>query len=290
MVRPALFAFNPQTAATNSFQSPGENEVHDKACSEFDAVAAQLREEGFVVETVQDDYSSPLPDSIFPNNWFSTHEDGRMLLYPMLAENRRAERNPSIINQIISKYHYDKQFDLSAHENSGKYLEGTGSIVFDHDEKIAFACISPRTDRMLLLNVCEYLGYLPFVFSSFDRNNQAVYHTNVMMAIGPGIAVCCFDSVHDEDDRYGLRRFFQLSSKTVIEISMAQMESFAGNMLFIRNPEGKLCVAVSDAAWNSLSEKQRSDIANHAHPIIAKIPTIEKHGGGSIRCMLAELF
>lgn len=290
MVRPAMFAYNPQTASTNSFQFPNEKSVHESACREFDAVVDQLRAADFVVELSQDDPASPLPDSIFPNNWFSTHNDGRIILYPMMAENRRAERKPAVISNLADKYHYNFRVDFSHEESRGNYLEGTGSIVFDHDQKIAFASISPRTDREILLKVCETLGYLPFVFSSYDRQNAAVYHTNVMMALGHNIAVCCFESIHDRDDQYGIRKLFQLSGKDVVEISLAQMESFAGNMLFIRNPIGRSYVAVSDSAWNSLSEKQKQVISSHAQPIIAKIPTIEKHGGGSIRCMIAELY
>ena len=289
MVRPAKFAFNPQTASTNSFQSPNISDVQAQALAEFDAVAAQLKAAGIHTETVNDDAAAPLPDSIFPNNWFSTHPSGVMILYPMLSENRRAERKAEIINHLRTAHKYNVVKDLALHENEGRFLEGTGSIVFDHVTGIAYAGISPRTDRDVLLEVCDTLGYIPFVFLATDRNNQPVYHTNVVMSIGPSIAVCCFDAILDENDRQGLWTLLSKSGKTVVPISLAQMESFAGNMLFICNGANNF-VAVSSTAWDSLSENQKSIITQHATPIIAKIPTIEKHGGGSIRCMLAELF
>lgn len=289
MVRPAKFAFNPQTAATNSFQSPNAGDVHEQALQEFDTVVQQLRHAGFVVETAQDDALAPLPDSIFPNNWFSTHPEGKLFLYPMLTENRRAERKPEIIDALRNAFGYTSLLDLSPHEKDGRFLEGTGSIVFDHTHHIAYAGISARTDRDVLLEVCGALNYLPFVFMAFDRNNLPVYHTNVVMAVGEDIAVCCFDAIHDEADRVGLHTLLKKSDKTVVPVSLAQMESFAGNMLFITNPAGKKYVAVSAAAWDSLSETQKATISSHAEPILAKIPAIEKHGGGSIRCMLAEL-
>jgi hypothetical protein len=289
MVRPAKFAFNPQTAATNSFQSPNTTDVSQVAQAEFDAVVAQLKRAGIHVEVMQDDATSPLPDSVFPNNWFSTHPSGVLMLYPMLTENRRAERKEEIIDLLRSEHKYNSVKDLSHHENENRFLEGTGSIVFDHVTGIAYAGISSRTDRRVLLEVCDTLGYIPFVFLASDKNNQPVYHTNVMMAIGPSIAVCCFDSIRDENDRQGLWTLLSKSGKTVVPISVPQMESFAGNMLFICNGANNF-VAVSSTAWDSLGENQKAIIAQHATPIIAKIPTIEKHGGGSIRCMLAELF
>lgn len=290
MIRPAKFAYNPQTAATNSFQQVNTGDVHEQALAEFDQATAQLRDAGFTLEVIADDPASPLPDSVFPNNWFSTHEQGKLVLYPMLTPNRRAERKKEIIDLLRTKYRYHTVCDYSFFEAENAFLEGTGSMVFDHEERIAFACISPRTDRDVLLEACGTLGYIPFVFAAYDRNNLPVYHTNVMMALGPGIAVCCFESVHDKDDQYGLRRFMQLTGKTTVEISLAQMESFAGNMLFIENEEGRLFVAVSDTAWSSLSAQQKSLLSSKAEPLIFKIPTIEKHGGGSIRCMLAELY
>lgn len=289
MVRPAKFASNPQTAPTNSFQKINSADVQAQALAEFDAVVEQLREHKINVEVVNDNPESPLPDSVFPNNWFSTHSPGELILYPMMAENRRTERRPEIIAQLRSAHKYNSVTDLSHFEKESRFLEGTGSIVFDHVTGIAYASVSPRTDRDILLEVCEQLRYIPFLFSARDRNNQPVYHTNVMMSIGPAIAVCCFESVQDEDDRNGLWTLLSKSGKTVVPISLAQMESFAGNMLFIQNGASQF-VAVSSTAWDSLSEDQKKTITQHAQPIVCRIPTIERYGGGSIRCMLAELF
>jgi hypothetical protein len=289
MVRPAKFAFNEQTAATNSFQSRGNEDIHDKALAEFDEVVAQFKSAGINIELIQDDSTAPLPDSIFPNNWFSTHPRGEMILYPMMAENRRAERKKEIIDLLRVHHKYNSVTDLSHYESAEQFLEGTGSIVFDHVTGIAYAGISPRTNRDVLLEVCDALGYIPFVFLATDRHNQPVYHTNVVMSIGPAIAVCCFDAIQDENDRNGLWTLLAKSGKTVVPISVPQMESFAGNMLFISNGANNF-VAVSSTAWDSLSENQKEVITQHAAPIITKIPVIEKHGGGSVRCMLAELF
>lgn len=289
MVRPAKFAFNPQTAATNTFQSPHNTDIHAAALAEFDQVLDQLTAAGIHVEVAQDDTASPLPDSIFPNNWFSTHPTGELLLYPMAAENRRAERKPAIISALQSSHKYNGVKDFSRFENESRFLEGTGSIVFDHETCIAYASISPRTDREVLLEVCGHLGYIPFVFVARDRNSIPVYHTNVVISIGQGVAVCCFDAISDSNDRAGLWTLLSKSGKEIVPISIPQMESFAGNMLFIQNG-GNDFVTVSSSAWDSLSEGQKETIRKHAKPIVVKIPTIEKHGGGSIRCMLAELY
>ncbi len=289
MVRPARFGFNPQTAETNSFQIPNTNDVHELALQEFDNAVLQFRQAGIHVEVIQDDAANPLPDSIFPNNWFSTHPTGQLILYPMMTENRRAERKKEIIELLQKEHKYNSVTDLSYHELESRYLEGTGSVVIDHETGIVYACISPRTDRDVLLDVCGQLRYIPFVFVAYDRQNKPVYHTNVVMSVGPRVAVCCFDAIHDENDRNGLWTLLSKSGKTVVPISMAQMESFAGNMLFIQNG-GNNFVAASATAWNSLSENQKQIITADSKPIAVSIPTIEKHGGGSIRCMLAELY
>jgi hypothetical protein len=291
MVRPARFGFNPQTAASNSFQHSTDSDVHQAACDEFDNAVKILRGFGVTVDVFQDDRSTPLPDSVFPNNWFSTTCDSELYLYPMLAPNRREERRITIINELKKRYGYRFVFDFSPNENEGKFLEGTGSMVFDHDQHIAFAAISSRTDKDVLLEVCEKQGYLPFVFECADRNGNAIYHTNVITGIGHEIAVFCFDAVSDPDDRIGIRNYFKRCRKTVVEISMQQMEQFAGNVLFIEQAHlaGVLGV-ISETAWNSLDSSQKSTFESFAKPVIIPVPVIEKHGGGSIRCMLAELY
>jgi hypothetical protein len=290
MIRPARFAFNAQTAITNSFQFPQEGEIHAQADAEFMRAVDAFRVAGFTVELFTDDVAQPLPDSIFPNNWFSTHVNRALILYPMLTPNRRAERKTSIIETLVHKYNYSALHDLSLREKQGKFLEGTGSIVFDHDQKVALACLSSRTDAGVLQEVCDLLNYAPLMFEAVDRNNFPVYHTNVMMAVSSRIAVCCFESIRNTADSHEVRKFFMEAGKELVEISLSQMESFAGNMLFIRGTDGVQHVAVSSTAWNSLEEIQKNAISAHAKPIIVDIPTIERHGGGGIRCMLAELF
>jgi len=290
MIRPACFAFNAQTAITNSFQFPQEGEIHSRALAEFVSAVDAFRNAGFTIELFEDDATQPLPDSIFPNNWFSTHNNGALILYPMLTPNRRAERKASIVDTLKHKYNYSIVHDFSLREKQGKFLEGTGSIVFDHDQKVALACLSPRTNAGVLQEVCDKLNYIPILFEAMDRNNSPVYHTNVMMAVSPSLAVCCFESIPHPSDRNDVLRFFMGTGKELVEITLAQMESFAGNMLFITRSDGVQHVAVSSTAWNSLEEMQKNAISAHAKPIIVDIPTIERHGGGGIRCMLAELF
>jgi hypothetical protein len=291
MVRPARFGFNPQTAASNSFQHPSDADVHSDACSEFDNAVQILRNHSVLVEVFQDDRANPLPDSIFPNNWFSTTAESELYLYPMLADNRRAERRENIIKELCSRYGYRTLHDFSAHENENRFLEGTGSIVFDHEQHIAFAAISPRTDKNVLLEVCEKQGYLPFVFECADRNGKPVYHTNVITGIGKKIALFCFDAVVNPDDQSGIRNYFRKCGKTVVEISMEQMEKFAGNVLFIEQPElQRTLTVISETAWNSLLPEQKSLIESMTLPVVIPVPVIEHHGGGSIRCMLAELY
>ncbi len=290
MIRPAQFGFNPQTAPTNSFQHHQEQDVHEQALVEFNSALLALAESGIPIEVFDDEISNPLPDSIFPNNWFSTHSPQTMLLYPMLTLNRRAERKASIVAAISKKFGYTTIHDLTAYESQNQFLEGTGSMVFDHEQQIAFACTSPRTNNEVLLEACERIGYLPVVFEALDRNKHSIYHTNVMMAITGKLAICCFDSIADLADRNGIRNYLKKTGKTIVEITIEQMESFAGNMLFILNKDNQLFVAVSATAWNSLNVSQKTTISALANEIIVDIPTIEKYGGGGIRCMLAELF
>ncbi len=290
MVKPACFGFNPETAATNAFQHQHEESVHALALNEFEGAVLQLANAGITLEVFEDDMNSPLPDSIFPNNWFSTHHPTTLVLYPMLTKNRRAERKAEFINKIRDKFGYSTTHDLTGFERENKFLEGTGSMVLDHDQHVAFACLSPRTNTDVLLDVCERIGYLPVVFEARDTNGIEIYHTNVMLALSDKLAVCCFETIVDESDREGIRSFLQKTGKSIVEISMRQMESFAGNVLFAANDRNQICAAISTTAWESLDDVQRKTISSHSTPIIISIPTIERHGGGGIRCMLAELF
>lgn len=258
------------------------------ALAEFDSFVQRLRTTGIPLEIFEDTRDPQKPDAIFPNNWFSTHADGSIVLYPIRAENRRTERRMDIIKTLKKRYGYKTVHDLSPAEADGRFLEGTGSIVFDHSARIAYAAHSVRTDKDLLAEVCSKLHYTPFLFSTADRNSRPVYHTNVVMALHDTLAVVCFDAV-PENDRIALKRSLEDSGKNIFAISMLQMESFAGNMLFVTSPEGNDFVILSDAAWQSLLPEQQSQLKTIAQPLLSNLTTIENCGGGSARCMIAEI-
>lgn len=289
LIRPAGFAYNAETAVTNSFQKQG-TAVQEPALAEFDQFVNTLNAHGIETLVIPDTESPAKPDAVFPNNWFSTTENGALLLYPMQAESRRNERRNDIIEKLKSEFGYQTVHDFSACEKEGKFLEGTGSIVFDHLQRIAYAALSPRTDRDLLLEVCEKTGYLPLVFQTADRGGKPVYHTNVMLALHEKAAVVCFDCIPDASDRRSVQRMLEISGKTILQISIEQMESFAGNMLFVKNRNGEDKVILSERAWYSLNQNQQEELAAIADPVYSKLETIENCGGGSARCMLAELF
>ncbi len=289
LIRPASFGFNAETAATNAFQQNTGTSVSEEAVREFDAFTERLSDAGIELEIIPDTASPARPDAVFPNNWFSTHPGGLLILYPMCTPNRRTERRPDIVETLKEKYGYTRVLDLSAHEASGKFLEGTGSIVFDHDKKIAYAALSPRTDRDVLDEVCAATGYTPFTFSTAGRSGQPIYHTNVVMALHEKLAVVCFDCVVPAD-REKLRASLTAGGKQLLEISREQMENFAGNMLFVKTRHETDAVILSRAAWNSLDASQKELLQAVAQPVYTPLSTIETTGGGSARCMVAELF
>lgn len=288
VVRPAAFGFNPETAASNSFQQQVKD-AQPPALQEFDALMRRLAKCKIPIEVIDDLPQPAKPDAIFPNNWFSTHPGGVLMLYPMCAPNRRLERLGSIIEKLWHNYRYQTLHDLTAFEKEEKFLEGTGSIVFDHEEKIAYAAFSPRTDKDVLLEACERLGFLPLAFLANDRHGKAIYHTNVVMALHKKLAIVCLESILPEDRR-AVTRMLEISGRTILPITFAQMEAYAGNVLFVRNAAGKDFVLLSQSAWNAFLPEQQKQIASYAEPIVTAIPTIEKAGGGSVRCMIAELY
>jgi len=290
MIRPKSFGYNRETAGSNFFQHIPESEVQTKALEEFDRAVKAISVSGIDLEIVNDLDKPELPDAIFPNNWFTTHPNGTIVLYPMMTPNRRAERRSDILNLLAEKYGYTTTHDLTHHTRANKYLEGTGSLVFDHDQHVAFACSSPRTNSDVLLETCERIGYLPIAFESVDRDSRPIYHTNVMLSIGENIAICCFESIIDKDDRNGIEQFLRKTGKLVIPINLTQMEHYAANVLFCKNKDGIQHAIISDTAWNSLDYTQKADIESMAKPVVVNIPVIERYGGGGIRCMLAELF
>jgi hypothetical protein len=290
MIRPAAFGFNPQTAASNAFQNELTGDTAQQARDEFDGFVAEIKKHGIPVLVIDDQAVPAKPDAVFPNNWFSTHDNRTIVLYPMLAPNRRPERRNDVVEMLKSEFGYRTVQDLTRFELEGKFLEGTGSLVFDHAQKIVYAAISERTDRDVLLELCELLGYLPLVFSTAGKNGKPVYHTNVVMALNDTIAVVCLDCIVPAKDRRAVERMLAISGKKILPISLSQLEAFAGNMLFVTNENGERYVLLSQTAWNSLDPSQKILLEASARPIVANIPLIESAGGGSARCMITELF
>ncbi|WP_414448705.1 citrulline utilization hydrolase CtlX [Burkholderia sp. 22PA0099] len=292
MVRPARFAFNPQTAQDNAFQhdEPAHEHVHRAALAEFDGYVDALRVRGVEVIVVDDTPEPPTPDSIFPNNWWSSHDDGTLVLYPMRAPNRRQERDGPVLGALANRVAWPRTFDLSAYERENRFLEGTGSVVFDRDARLCYACRSPRTDAGLLDALARRLGYQAFAFDAADRHGTPIYHTNVMMWVGTTLAGVCTEAIVDDTDRRAVLGGLRAAGKVVIELSLAQLGAFAGNMLEVRGRDGAPLVAASRTAWAALDGAQRDTLARHATPIVVAIDTIERVGGGSARCMLAEVF
>lgn len=290
MVRPAAFTFNAETAGTNSFQHAESGaDVHDQVVQEWEGVVDTLTSHGVVVHSTSS-LDREAPDSLFPNNWFSTHHDGSIVLYPMLALNRRRERQSPVLQQLAALFGERRYKDFSHHEEDGVFLEGTGSIVFDHGSRMAYAVESPRTNRKVLEEVCGELGYTPFLFHCNDRNGKPVYHTNVVMNIGEGYAVLCLEGVPDGYSRHQLRASIEHSAKKLVEISLEQMEFFCGNMLQLRNSAGELLTVCSSTSFNALDESQKTLITTNSRFVVVDIPLIEKIGGGGVRCLLAEVF
>lgn len=293
MVRPACFQFNLQTAESNAFQKHLEGvsaaEIQEKAQTEFDAFVAKLREKGVNVIVIDDTAEPVKPDAVFPNNWISFHENGVAYLYPMFTPNRRLERRKEVIDEVRKNFYVREVRDISGYEEEDKILEGTGSIVFDHQFKIAYACTSPRTDKKLFEKYCQQIGYKPISFLSLDENEQEIYHTNVVMCVGEGFSVICLNSIISGYDRRHVMRMLQKNGD-IVAITHEQMAQFAGNMLQVHNAEGKKYLVMSQTAYNALTNSQIEQLSKHTEILPVSIPTIETLGGGSARCMMAEVF
>ena len=295
MVEPIAFGYNSQTAQNNYFQvEQKEADIQEKALQEFNNFVEKLRAKGIQVITIKDTLEPHSPDSIFPNNWVSFHEDGRVALYPMFAPNRRVERRSDILDTLRDEgFNINEVEDLSSAETEDQFLEGTGSMIFDHDFKIAYGSVSLRLDEGLFRDFCEKFGYTPVVFHSFQNvGNQRlpIYHTNVMMCVAEQFVVICLDCIDDELEREKVQEVIKSTDKEVIEISEEQMHQFAGNMLQVQNEEGTQFLVMSQTAYKSLTKKQIEKIESYCEIIYADLNTIEVNGGGSARCMLAEVF
>jgi hypothetical protein len=291
LVRPASFGFNPQTAASNAFQraaAPGEAET--LVLSEFDALATALQRAGVEVLIAADTPQPPKPDAIFPNNWVSFHGDGTVTLYPMLAPNRRTERREDILEQVVreGQFRVTRTVDLTHREAQGKFLEGTGSLVLDRAHRAAYASLSPRTDLDVLGEFAQLLDYELVTFETQGAAAQPVYHTNVVLAIGSGFAVICGAAIAQPLHREAVFSRLRTTDHDIIDITLQQMFEFAANLLELA-PAGGRVIALSTTAWRSLAAAQRRVLEAHAQVVPAAIPTIERIGGGGVRCMLAEL-
>lgn len=293
MIRPAAFGFNEETAQSNSFQSRvglNSNSVLEKALVEFDVAVERLRSVGVEVLVAQDTAFPEKPDAIFPNNWISFHQGRELILYPMEARNRRMERRLELLVELQKKLNYQEVYDLSDFEETGRFLEGTGSVVFDHENKKAFAVISSRTNVEVLEVLCKHLKYTPVVFNATNEEGKAIYHTNVVMCMGHDFAVICLDSIGDNEERERVVGELKKSNKDVLSISLEQMNSFAGNMLELCGDSNQNLLILSETALKCLSKAQVDFLGARVNLVALNIPTIEKVGGGSARCMIAEIF
>ncbi|MBC7947993.1 MAG: amidinotransferase [Chitinophagaceae bacterium] len=290
MIRPVNFGFNAETAVNNAFQVNSEQgNTQTVALQEFDDFVSVLRENGVDVTVVDDTPSPHTPDSIFPNNWISFHHDGSVLLYPMYAVNRRAERKQHVMDAIETKFTIRKKVDLSHYEKENIFLEGTGSMVLDRDNKITYACLSPRTHEKALIDFSRQMGYTPVLFHAVDGNGKAIYHTNVMMAVGDKYVVICLASIPDRGENEKVRKIISGSGKELVNITVDQMNHFAGNMLQVENKNGGKLLVMSTQAFNSLTNDQKQKLESYNKIIHSSLTTIESNGGGSARCMMAEV-
>ncbi|MEO6523669.1 MAG: arginine deiminase-related protein [Mucilaginibacter sp.] len=292
MIRPVSFGFNEQTAESNAFQhkSIEEQNIQEMALAEFDAFAEKLKDNGLDVIIAHDTTEPHTPDSIFPNNWVSFHEDGKIFIYPMQAENRRLERDIKMLKKTtFNDFVVSEIKDLSPYEHSGEYLEGTGSMVLDRENKIAYACLSPRTHPDVIKAFRSESGYTSILFHATDQNGKAIYHTNVMMCLGDEFVVICLDAVTDAIEKNLLMASFEQTNKQVIEISQQQLNEFAGNMLELKNDKGERLLIMSARAHASLEPEQVKKLEKYCKIVSASLETIETIGGGSARCMIAEV-
>lgn len=298
MIRPVAFRMNEQTAVNNYYQkvldtvSPAT--VNAKAQEEFDAFVQKLRMVGVNVIVIEDTVDSDTPDSIFPNNWISFHENGDVVLYPMFAENRRKERREDVLDILEENgFVINEIMDYTSAEEDGYFLEGTGSIVLDRENGKAYCALSPRADEELFIEFCEDFEFSPVLFEAFqtvDGERKLIYHTNVMLCIGDSFAVICADSIDDKKERKMVLDSLRADGKEIILITEAQVNSFAGNMLEVRGTDDRRFLVMSASAHQSLTKKQIAQLEEHLTILSSNLDTIEACGGGSARCMMAEIF
>lgn len=300
MVRPTQFRLNEQTAVNNYYQDTDADEriknstTNEKAQAEFDAFATALKAAGINVIIFNDDDEHDTPDSIFPNNWISTHENGDVALYPMFAVNRRLERRPEVLDQLEKDgFSIENIIDYTGAEDQDVFLEGTGSLLLDRVNRKAYCCLSPRAHEELFIEFCEDFEFTPVVFTAYqsvDGERLPIYHTNVMMALGENYAVICLDSIDDKSERKNVLKHLKDDGKEVITITEAQVNAFAGNMMQVHNASGERILVMSDQAYQSLTSDQIKKLEAYNQILHPSIEMIETLGGGSVRCMMAEVF
>jgi hypothetical protein len=298
MIRPVAFRMNEQTAVNNYYQKVLDNllpaTVNAKAQQEFDAFVEKLQTAGVDVTVVDDTLNPDTPDSIFPNNWISFHQNGDVVLYPMFAENRRSERREDILDILEEKgFHIENIVDYTSAEDDGFFLEGTGSLLLDRANGIAYCALSPRADEELFIEFCEDFDMAPVIFNAYQTINherKLIYHTNVMMCLGSTFAVICADCIDDKQERKFVLEQLKKSGKEVILISEDQVNNFAGNMLELVGANQQKLLVMSAAAYQSLTADQVAKLEKHAQILSSSLDTIEACGGGSARCMMAEIF
>ncbi|WP_408097344.1 citrulline utilization hydrolase CtlX [Peredibacter sp. HCB2-198] len=290
MVRPLSFCSNPETSGSNSFQNTSSSESQDtivqKAQQEFDQFQHVLTQHGINILKFQELSHQNTPDALFPNNWFCKLPDGRVFLFPMFAPNRRREFRQDVIDALEAK----EVIDLRSHGEKGLFLEGTGSLIFDHDFKLAYACLAPRTSTELLKIFSELSGYKIVTFESVDKNGKQIYHTNVMMALGKKNVVINLESIHDPKEVELLKQFFTETGKVIVDISHDQMENFDGNMLLLQNHRGEKFWVCSTRAYHHLRPEQRAQLEIEGKILHSPLDTIEAYGGGGARCLMGEVF
>ena len=292
MIRPARFGANPETAASNRFQQGGAAEDAPlEALREFDRLVLRLADAGVAVHVAEDSPEPAKPDACFPNNWVSFHDDGSVVLYPLLAASRRPERRDAAIDVLrAAGFRVTRTIDLTGWEQRGEFLEGTGSLVLDRCHRVAYSCWSPRTTPAALADFAARLGYRVVAFDARGPGDQAIYHTNVMMAIGRSFAVLCTDAIPGRSQRAMVLRELEEAGHEPVIISVAQMNGFAGNLLALSAADGAPLLAISEAAWSCLTFLEQHALERHGAIVTAAIPTIERFGGGSVRCTIAEVF
>lgn len=293
MIRPASFGYNDETAANNFFQHHPDisrEDLQAKALAEFDAMVETLRQQEVDVLVLADSKEPPKPDAVFPNNWLSTSPDGKIFIYPMYAANRRTEKRDELLKQLAEQFIVSDVQDWSEYEAEGRFLEGTGSMVIDHEHEMIYAAISERTSLAVLEKFASGNGFQAIVFLATDTEGKPVYHTNVVMALGEKFAVLCEEAIEEEWELIAVTQLLETSHHTIIPITREQMYAFAGNMLEIKNRKGESLIVLSETAMQALRPEQLKKLESFGRLIPVAVPTIEKVEGGSVRCMMAEIF